>query len=221
MQDQHNEIAYQIWLAAISGFLLLIFGGKMLNSIFVINSILLGVGLAMDAFSVSLANGLNEPKMSKPRMSFIASVFAGFQAIMPMIGWICVHTIMMYFKLFQKLIPWIALILLCYIGGKMLIEGIKGEDEENSVGELSISALMVQGVATSIDALSVGFTIADYNFFMALLCAIIIAIVTLIICMVGIILGKKFGTKFANKATVFGGLILIGIGIEIFITGII
>lgn len=188
--------------------------------VFFVNSILLGVGLAMDAFSVSLANGLNEPKMNKSRMSLIAGVFAVFQAVMPMLGWICVHTIMQYFVSFQKLIPWIALILLGYIGGKMLIEGIKGEGEEESSGELAFGALLVQGIATSIDALSVGFTIADYNLGMALLCAIIIAVVTFIICITGLILGKKFGTKFAGKASILGGVILIGIGIEIFVTGI-
>lgn len=188
--------------------------------VFFVNSILLGVGLAMDAFSVSLANGLNEPKMNKSRMSLIAGVFAVFQDVMPMLGWICVHTIMQYFVSFQKLIPWIALILLGYIGGKMLIEGIKGEGEEESSGELAFGALLVQGIATSIDALSVGFTIADYNLGMALLCAIIIAVVTFIICITGLILGKKFGTKFAGKASILGGVILIGIGIEIFVTGL-
>lgn len=96
--------------------------------IFLMNSVLLGVGLAMDAFSVSLANGLNEPEMKKGRMGLIAGVFAVFQAAMPMIGWICVHTVMHYFTMFEKLIPWIALILLCYIGGKMLLEGMKGEN---------------------------------------------------------------------------------------------
>lgn len=189
--------------------------------VFLINSILLGVGLAMDAFSVSLANGLNEPKMNRRRMSLIAGVFALFQAAMPMIGWLCVHTIMKYFRLFEKLIPWIALVLLAYIGGKMLIEGIKGDEEDESSEKLSAGALVIQGIATSIDALSVGFTIADYNFNMALLCALIIAIVTFFICLVGLALGKKFGTKFACKASILGGVILIGIGLEIFITGII
>ena len=189
------------------------------TSIFLINSVLLGIGLAMDAFSVSLANGLNEPNMNKQRMSLIAGVFAIFQAVMPMIGWICVHTIMQYFKMFEKLIPWIALILLGYIGGKMLLDGIKGNEQEESSAKLGIGALFVQGVATSIDALSVGFTIAEYNLTMAILCAVIIAIVTFVICISGLILGKKFGTKFANKATILGGVILIGIGIEIFVTG--
>lgn len=188
---------------------------------FFFNSALLGVGLAMDAFSVSLANGLNDPKMRKSRMGLIAFTFAFFQAAMPLIGWICVHTVVEYFKSFEKFVPWIALVLLCYIGGSMIIDGIKNKDEANeNVKKLTFITLMVQGVATSIDALSVGFTIASYNFLMALVSAVIIAFVTFVICVIGIAIGKKFGTKLSNKATIFGGIILILIGIEIFVTGI-
>ena len=97
---------------------------------FLFNSVLLGVGLAMDAFSVSLANGLNEPQMGNRRMCGIAGVFAFFQALMPMTGWVCIHTIVNHFRSFEKLVPWIALVLLLYIGGSMLKEGIKGGDEE-------------------------------------------------------------------------------------------
>lgn len=186
--------------------------------IFLLNSMLLGVGLAMDAFSVSLANGLNEPKMRRKRMCLIAGVFAIFQAVMPMIGWVCVHTIMQIFTQFEKLIPWIALVLLGYIGGKMLYEGIKGDESEEVSSKLGIGTLLIQGVATSIDALSVGFTIAEYDLIMVVVCAAIIAIVTFIISMIGLILGKKFGTRFAGKANILGGVILIGIGLEIFIT---
>ena len=187
--------------------------------VFFFNSVLLGVGLAMDAFSVSLANGLNEPNMKQRKMCGVAGMFAFFQALMPMIGWICVHTVLQYFQAFEKFIPWIALVLLVFIGGKMLIEGIKGGDDEEVSG-VGFTALLVQGVATSIDALSVGFTIADYGLVMAIVCAVIIAVVTFFICMAGLFIGRKFGTKFANKATIFGGIILIIIGLEIFITGV-
>lgn len=190
------------------------------NLLFFVNSGLLGVGLAMDAFSVSLANGLNEPDMKKQKMCGVAGVFAIFQAMMPMVGWICVHTIICYFQMFEKFIPWIALILLVFIGGKMLMEGIKSKDDKVEKTKVGIAALLVQGVATSIDALSVGFTIAEYGLLMALVCALIIAMVTFIICMSGLVIGKKFGTKLSNKATIFGGVILIIIGIEIFITGV-
>lgn len=191
-----------------------------LNWLFILNSAALGIGLAMDAFSVSLANGLNEPKMKKSRMTMVAGVFAGFQALMPMIGWICVHTVLQYFQVFEKFIPWIALVLLCYIGGGMLKDGIQNKEEEVEKAEVGFKALIVQGIATSIDALSVGFTIAEYDFSMALIAVAIIGVLTFFICFGGLALGKKFGTVFANKATIFGGIILIVIGLEIFITGV-
>lgn len=189
---------------------------------FFFNSILLGLGLAMDAFSVSLANGLAEPKMKKRRMCEIAGVFAVFQALMPLLGWICVHTVVRFFSSFEKLIPWIALILLCFIGGKMLVEGIRGGDDAEEVAKpgLGFSLLLVQGVATSIDALSVGFYIADYKLAAALLAAFIIAVVTFVICMGGLAIGKKAGTALSGKAEIFGGAILIFIGIEIFVTSL-
>ncbi|MCM1125288.1 MAG: manganese efflux pump MntP family protein [Lachnospiraceae bacterium] len=188
---------------------------------FFFNSVLLGAGLAMDAFSVSMADGLNEPKMKKSKMCGIAGVFAGFQFAMPMIGWVCVHTIVQYFKSFERVIPWIALILLAFIGGKMLIGGIRSEESKEEEPELKAGALLVQGVATSIDALSVGFTIAEYGAFMAFVSALIIAAVTFVICMAGLLIGKKFGTKLSDKAQILGGIILIVIGIEIFVTGLI
>ena len=195
----------------------------MFNFAFIITSLGLGAGLAMDAFSVSLANGLNEPCMKKPRMCLIAATFAFFQFAMPMIGWVCVHTVLEHFTIFGKFIPWIALVLLGFIGGNMLKEGIKGcgDSEDNPCTAVGFGALMLQGVATSIDALSVGFTIADYNFPSALVCGLIIAVTTFVICFAGLELGRRFGTKLAGKASIFGGCILIIIGLEIFITGII
>ena len=183
---------------------------------------LLGAGLAMDAFSVSLANGLNEPEMTQKRMCGIAGGFSLFQWLMPMIGWICVHTIVMYFKTFEKCIPWIALILLLFIGGKMVFEGIRSRREDEDIREVRVgpAALLVQGTATSIDALSVGFAIAEYAFFMALTSAVIIGIITFVICCIGLAIGKRFGTRLAGRASILGGMILIGIGIEIFITGV-
>lgn len=187
---------------------------------FFFNSILLGVGLAMDAFSVSLANGLNEPDMKRRKMCGIAGMFGFFQALMPMIGWVCIHTIVQYFRSFEKLIPWIALVLLCYIGGKMLYDGIKNKEDETEKSGVGFLGLVVQGIATSIDALSVGFTIADYDIISAVLASLIIALVTFIICMAGLVIGRQAGTRLTGKAGIFGGAILIFIGLEIFITGI-
>ena len=188
------------------------------NFVFFFNSILLGVGLAMDAFSVSLANGLNEPCMKGGKMTLTAGIFAIFQGLMPMIGWICVHTIVQFFSAVELLIPLIALALLSYIGGKMLYEGIHCKCEDCRCKKATLSMLLVQGVATSIDALSVGFTIAEYNWIMALVSALIIAAVTFVICLGGLYIGKKAGNKLAGKAGILGGAILIFIGLEIFIT---
>ena len=194
----------------------------MFNFMFFFNNFLLGTGLAMDAFSVSLANGLNEPCMKKSKSLTIAGVFALFQGIMPMLGWICVHTLIEYFTAFQTYIPIIALVLLLFIGGKMVYEGITSKEECVCCKKgVTLWGLMVQGVATSIDALSVGFTIAEYNFIMALVAVLVIAIVTFAICYLGVYFGKKFGTKLSNKATILGGAILILIGIEIFVTSLI
>lgn len=185
---------------------------------FVVNSILLGVGLAMDAFSVSMANGLHDPHMGRMRQIGIAGTFGFFQFLMPMVGWFCVHRILEVFKVLEAFIPWIALLLLCWIGGNMLVEGIRGEDSEEMIGHsLGFGALMIQGIATSIDALSVGFTIADYGAGAAFAASVIIAVVTFGICMGGLRIGRVFGMKLAGKASIFGGVILVAIGIEIFV----
>ena len=186
------------------------------NFLFFINCVLLGVGLAMDAFSVSIANCMANPRMNRAEMSGMAFSYGFFQFLMPMVGWFCVHTIISIFEKFQPFIPWIAFILLLYIGGKMVLEGIKGEVEEEGK-KLTFGVLMIQSVATSIDALSVGFTIAEYQAAMALAASLIIAVVTFGICMGGAFIGKKAGSHLSGKASVLGGTILIAIGLEILI----
>ena len=187
--------------------------------LFVLNSAALGVGLAMDAFSVSLADGLNEPEMKHGRMMLIAGTFAFFQFLMPMAGWLAVHTVVEYFSMFDTLVPWIALGLLLWIGGGMIKEGLSPEEEEKD-NKTGGGTLMMQGIATSIDALSVGFTIADYSFPSALTASLIILAVTFVICIAGLLIGRKFGTKLAGKASILGGVILIAIGLEIWIKGV-
>lgn len=193
----------------------------MWNLEFFLNSVLLGVGLAMDAFCVSMANGMNEPKMPFRKTGLIGVTFGAFQAIMPLLGWLLIHTVVTYFTIFEHFIPWIALGLLGFLGVKMIIEGAKnkGDDEKNA--STTLSALLLQGVATSIDALSVGLTIAEYDFIFALVAALIIAVVTFCISVVGVFIGKKFGTAISGKATLVGGIILLAIGVEIFLDGII
>lgn len=193
----------------------------MFDFAFFLENIMLGVALAIDAFSVSLANGLNEPHMKTRKMCGIAGVFAFFQALMPFIGWILIKTVLMYFEMLESLIPWIALALLGFIGGKMLYEGIRNKNEADSAVSgvrLGFASLMIQGIATSIDALSAGLSFASYDLLGAVVAAVVISLVTFIICMIGVKIGRKTGTKLAGKAGILGGLILIAIGLEIFIT---
>lgn len=187
--------------------------------VLIFNSILLGIGLAMDAFSVSLANGLNEPHMKGSKVMQVAGTFAVFQTLMPLIGWFFVHTARNAFDIVGKVIPYVAFVLLFFIGGKMILDSIKVVDEEEAK-PVTWKNLLVQGVATSIDALSVGFVISEYTALHATATSIIIGVVTFIICVIGIFIGRKVGTKLSGKASVLGGVILIAIGIEILIKGI-
>lgn len=182
------------------------------------NSILLGAGLAMDAFSVSVANAISVPDMKRPKMCLTAGVYAGFQFIMPLIGWFCVHTAAESFKAFNMFIPWIALGLLVFIGGKMIIENLHAKSVETKAMNLGAMTLLVQGVATSIDALSVGFTTADYDLPTALFTSVVIAAVTFVLCMIGLMIGKLIGRRWAERAQIIGGIILIAIGIKIVVT---
>ena len=190
-----------------------------MDGMFFLNSVLFGVGLAMDAFSVSLAHGLSEPDMRLPRECAVAGTFALFQTAMPLLGWFLVRTMEQTFTAAQPLIPWIALILLLFIGGKMLAEGIRNREGEAEKPPTGFWSLMLLGVATSIDALSVGFTIADLSASLATTESVIIGAVTFAICFAGLRLGRKIGTRLAGKASILGGSILIFIGIEIFVKG--
>lgn len=195
-----------------------------MDFMFYMQSILLGVALAMDACAVSMANGLNEPKMARWKHVLIAAVFGVFQALMPLIGYFVGHAFIEYI---EKFIPWIALILLGFLGGKAIVSSVKeikeskletNEEKEPTLKTLTIKLLLVQAIATSIDALSVGLTISDYSIVEAIVCALIIALVTIIICLVAVQIGKKFGDALGSKAEILGGIILIVIGLEIFIS---
>ena len=194
----------------------------MLNFVFFVTNILLGFGLAMDAFSVSLADGLAEPCMRRTKRLGVAGTFALLQGLMPLLGWTCVHYVMEWFTGLYKLIPWISLALLGYIGGKMLFDGLSHHCEEGRpcCRKIAATTILMQGLATSIDALSVGFTVSEYNALQALVACLLIGVVTFFICMGGLWIGKKFGTHLAGRASILGGVILIFIGIEIFLTGI-
>lgn len=183
----------------------------------IITSILLGIGLAMDACAVSMANGLKEPKMKVNKILLIAFVFGIFQGLMPLLGYIVGSNIL---NKIDWIIPWIALFLLGFIGGKMIYDGLHEEDNAECCHTLTFKLLIIQAIATSIDALSVGVSISNYILFDAIICVSIITVVTFIICFIGVFIGKKFGDSLGNKAEILGGIILIAIGIEIYITGL-
>lgn len=219
-----------------------------MNTELLITSALLGVGLAMDAFSVSIANGLADRNMTAGRSLGIAGTFAAFQFAMPLIGWFLVTRAAEKFGWFRPLIPWIALVLLLIIGIGLLRDGAEelrsgiaagknaeaGAPSDRGTAEpsneaaaapangtkLSFAALMMQGVATSIDALSVGFTTASYNAAQATVSSLIIGVVTFVICSAGLRLGRKLGELLAGRASILGGIILIAIGLEIWVKGV-
>lgn len=191
-----------------------------LSQLFFINSLLLGVGLAMDAFSISVVNGMNEPDMVPAKMVKISAVFGFFQALMPVLGWVVAHTLISYFSFFASLMPWISFILLLFIGGRMVYLSRKPDNKSSQNAILSDRLLILQGVATSLDAFSAGIVMAEHGAARALLCALIIASVTFVICLFGVRLGRKAGLYLAEKAECFGGCVLIAIGVEIFLTGV-
>lgn len=182
--------------------------------IFVVNSILLGIGLAMDAFCVSMVNSLQEPDMRAGKAAAVAGTYAGFQFLMPVIGWVFVHTLMDLFTWFTGLIPYIAFLLLLWIGGNMIRDS-REEEEDQSYGRLTAGVLFVQGIATSMDALSVGFTMADYTPMEAFLCPCMIGAVTFLICLIGLKIGKGAAKLLRKNALTAGGIILILIGTRI------
>ncbi len=180
---------------------------------FYIRSILLGVSLAMDACAVSMANGLKYSNMKKTFIIKMCMCFGIAQGVMPLIGYAIGHAILDYIK---EYIPWIALFLLGCLGMNMIISAFHKEEEKT----LSKNGVLLQAIATSIDALTVGLTISDYTITEALICVAIIGGITMGMCFIGVYIGKRFGTKLGYIAEIIGGIILIGIGVEIFLKGV-
>ena len=187
---------------------------------FFLNSILFGGALAMDAFSVSIADGLRYPDMPAGKRCAIAGTFGAFQTAMPLIGWFCVHAAAEHFSRFRPVIPWIALILLLYLGIHMLREAKAPREEAAQSAGIGAKDLLLQGLATSIDALSVGFTIAELGFAAALTEALIIGAVTFGLCVLALFLGGRLGVRVQHRAPLIGGVILILIGLEIWVKGV-
>lgn len=177
-----------------------------------IEIIVLSLGLAMDATAVSLTDGLSDRKIKISKALLIGLTFGFFQAMMPLLGFLFGN---LFAELIETLDHWIALVLLGYLGGKMLYDGFKkGEEEE--IKKLNFKNLLIQGVATSIDAFAVGISFATLHVDITLaVCSI--GIITMVLSTIGVLIGKKFGDLLNNKATILGGLILVGMGIKIFI----
>ncbi len=176
---------------------------------------LIGVGLSMDAFAVSVTNGMCKSGKTAAISLMCGICFGAFQGIMPSLGFALGSTFSRYIERFDHVI---ALVLLCYIGGKMLFDVARGESESSGAGKLKISELILQGVATSIDALAVGVSFAALiNGAQMVFSALLIAATTFVIAAAGVFIGKKFGSALNNKAQVVGGLILIAIGVKIFV----
>lgn len=186
----------------------------------IITAILLGLGLAMDACAVSTTDGLSEPNMKWKKMLLISGLFGLFQAAMPTFGYLAVTIFSAilgegFTRIFTYFVPYLALIILGYLGIKLIIDNVKGE-EEKVEKKITLPTILVQAVATSIDALSVGVVLGELKMFEALMTFLIVGILTFAICVVAIIVGKKFGNLFASKAGIVGGCILVFIGFEIF-----
>lgn len=180
---------------------------------------LIGVGLSMDAFAVSVCKGLGMQRVNKKQMLVIGLYFGGFQALMPLIGWVLGIRFQEYIT---SMAHWVAFVLLIIIGGKMIVEAIRDKDEVE-IGEkdlpLNHKELLLLAVATSIDALAVGITFAFLG--TPIIEAIsIIGCTTLGLSMLGVVIGNFFGTLYKKKAEIAGGVILILIGLKILLEGL-
>lgn len=179
----------------------------------IIEIIVLSIGLAMDATAVSMTNGMNDTKMKVKKILLIGLTFGLFQALMPLLGYLF-GTLFVDFV--EKIDHWIALILLGFLGIQMLREGFSKNEDKEEVKHLGFKMLLIQGVATSIDALAVGVSLASLKANI-LVAVISIGIITTLLSIIGVYMGKKFGNLLNNKASILGGIILIGIGLKIFI----
>mgnify|MGYP003312528843 CR=1 FL=1 len=173
---------------------------------------LLAVSLAMDCFTVSITGGIIIRRICWRTCLLMAFFFGLFQALMPLIGWVCIHTIVQYFESFEAWIPWIALGLLGFIGGKMLIDGLSHEEQATS-SKFTLGVIIAQAAATSIDAFAVGvgFRAQDVEIISA---ALIIAVTPFFIAFAAVCIGKRFGDMLGKKAELLGGAILVAIGIK-------
>lgn len=180
----------------------------------IIELILIGIGLSMDAFAVSVTNGLCCKEIRAGKTFLTGLCFGGFQGLMPLIGYFLGIGFAEYITAFDHII---ALVLLGFIGVQMIIEAVKKDEEDTESSCLTAKMLIMQGIATSIDALAVGVSFAALPHVNIAFAAGSICCITFAFSVVGVLIGKRFGTMLNNKAQLVGGLILVGIGIKIFV----
>ena len=182
---------------------------------YLVEFLLLGVGLAMDAFAVSICKGLAMRKVNKKQAVIIALFFGGFQAIMPVIGWLLCKGFQTYIEAFDH---WIAFALLAFIGVKMIIETLREKEDDVVIEEmdppLDMKEMLMLAIATSIDALAVGISLAALDR-PIVESAAIIGVVTFVISIIGVYIGNFFGNRYKKRAELTGGIILVLIGVKI------
>lgn len=180
----------------------------------IVELVLIGIGLSMDAFAVSVTNGLCCKEIKTGKTFLTGLCFGGFQGIMPLIGYFLGKGFAKYITAFDHII---ALVLLGFIGGQMIFESFKKDEEKENAVCLTPKMLLMQGVATSIDALAVGVSFAALKNVNIAFAASAICVITFAFSVVGVYIGKKFGTLLNNKAQLAGGIILVGIGVKVFV----
>ncbi len=194
--------------------------------------ILIGIGLSMDAFAVGMTDGMAEPRMKPVKIFLIAGAFALFQFLMPVVGYYFGY---LFSDIVEKFAPWISFALLAFIGGKMIFDFVKenvqrrresGTGTEETPRKLGVLTLLIQAVATSVDAFAVGVTFlaaetAEGLPMHVVLCALVIGGITFSLSAPAVLIGKKAGNKLSDKAELIGGLILVGIGLKILIEALV
>lgn len=180
----------------------------------ILDLFILAVGLSMDAFAVSVCKGLSLGKIKPKHMCIAGAWFGGFQALMPLIGYFLGS---LFAEMIEKYDHWVAFVLLAIIGGNMIKESF-GKDEKVD-SSMDVKSMLLLAIATSIDALAVGVTFAFLQ--VQIVPAVsFIGVITFIFSAVGVKIGSLFGTKYKSKAELFGGIVLVLIGIKILLEGI-
>lgn len=178
----------------------------------ILEPIILGIALSMDAFAVAICKGLSSEKFSIKSALIVGAWFGIFQALMPLLGYLLASLVRGYIEAVDH---WIAFALLAFIGGKMIYEAVKGEEDHNA--SVSFMTMLPLAVGTSIDAMAAGISLSltsSANIFVAIA---IIGVITFALSVLGVKIGNVFGAKYKKKAEIFGGIVLIALGLKILI----